>query len=56
MQSEAVVARVKQDTADAMTQKLSHTPTMFINGTELTASPSYDNLKLAVEAAAAAKK
>ena len=56
MQSEAVIARVKQDTADAMMQKLSHTPTMFINGTEMTTSPSYDNLKMAVEAAAAAKK
>jgi protein-disulfide isomerase len=53
---EAVTARVASDTADAMTSHLDHTPTIFINGTEMTGSPTYDALKTAVDSAAAAKK
>ena len=55
MKSDVVMARVQQDAADAKQQKLNHTPTIFINGVEMTTAPTYEALKAAVNAAAAKK-
>jgi protein-disulfide isomerase len=55
MQAEAVIARVTQDTTDAMKSRLNHTPTIFVNGVEMDGAPSYDALKATVDSATVAK-
>jgi protein-disulfide isomerase len=53
MDSQEVAARISRDVSDGNSAGVKGTPTFFINGKQLSASPTYEGLKSAIDAAMA---